>query len=203
MANATADYGLVPYKNLNGAGFSYIEAVALAAYSTDLFVGDPVILGGDGLLSKPSVVIAVGSAGTESTNIFGVITGFTSAGPDSLNTLYGAADTARTVQIVPALPGTLFRVNASNTTGVNPADLGNGFDLVAGSGDTLTGRSGWALDVGEDNNAGATTGRQCRLVGFDNRPDNAIGASGTDTANVDCIVTFAESFWHTGGAGVA
>lgn len=198
MANATADYGLVPYYSLSGGGLPpAIKCVALSTYATDLFVGDPVILAGSAdQEGRPSVNIAVGSEGTESTGIFGVIMGFKPVGPDSLNTIYGVASTTRVLVVMPALPHVVFRVNSSNTTGPNPNDIGLGFDLVSGSGDTLTGRSGWALDIGDDNQAGASTG-QVRLVGFDNRPDNEIGAAGTDTPNIDCLVTFAESYWNS------
>ena len=202
MANVNTGYGLVPIRSIGGWNGETITCVALAAYGTALYVGDPVLLGGDGLGAYPSVIIAIGSEGTESENIYGVITGFEPTDPDSLNVLYGAASTARTVHVVPALPHTLFRVNASNTTGPNPADLGLNFDLVSGAGSTLTGKSGWQLDVGEDSNAGATTGRQMRLESFVNRPDNEIGASGTDTAGIDCIVSFFESHWIA-GAGVS
>jgi hypothetical protein len=69
---------------------------------------------------------------------------------------------------------------------------------VLTAGDTLTGRSRFALDVGEDTEAGATNANQCRLIGFVNRADNEIGAAGTDTANIACLVSFHESYWLTG-----
>lgn len=198
MANAAKDYGLIPIRSLTGGGLPpAIRCVALSGYGTNLFIGDPVILAGSGDTSgRPSVNIAIGSEGSESTGIFGVITGFTPQNPDSLNVNYGAASTTRILTVIPALPTVVFRVNASNTTGPNPNDIGYGFDLVLGSGDTLTGKSGWALDVGEDNQAGATSG-QCRLIGFSNRADNAIGAAATDTPNIDCEVVIIESYWNT------
>lgn len=198
MANAAVDYGLVPLYSLGGGGLPpAIKCVALSGYATALYIGDPVILAGSGdIYGRPSVNIAIGSEGTESEGIYGVITGIEPRNPDSLNVLYGAASTTRILTVIPALPTVVFRVNASNTTGANPNDLGYGFDLVAGSGSTLTGKSGWALDVGEDNQVGATSG-QCRLIGFDHRPDNAIGAAGTDTANIACLVTILESYWNT------
>lgn len=198
MANPAKDYGLVPVRSLTGGGLPpAIKAVALSSYDTNLFIGDPVILGGSGDQSgRPSVEIAVGSEGSESTGIYGVIMGFMAQDPDSLNVNYGAASTTRILTVMPALPTVVFRVNASNTTGPNPNDIGHGFDLVLGSGDTLTGKSGWALDVGEDNQAGATSG-QTRLIGFSNRADNEIGAAGTDTPNIDCEVVILESYWNT------
>ena len=198
MANAAKDYGLVPKYSLTGGGLPpCIKCVALSGYATKLFRGDPVILAGSGdIYGRPSVNIAIGSEGTESTGIYGVIVDFVPQNPDSLNLLYGAASTTRILMVMPALPTVVFQVNASNTTGANPNDIGYGFDLYAGTGSDLTGKSGWALDMGEDVQVGATTG-QCRLVGFANRPDNAIGAAGTDTANIACLVTILESYWNT------
>ena len=203
MANAAKDYGLIFSHSLYGTGMpTAIKCVALDTYNTALYVGDPVVLGGSGdIYGRPNVNIAVGSEGTESTNIFGVISGILPTGPDSLSTLYGVVSTTRILLVIPVLPGTVWRVNASNTTGANPNDLGYGFDLVAGSGSTLTGQSGWALDVGEDNQVGATSG-QVRLIGFDHRPDNTITAAGTDSPNVDCLVVFNESYWQVGSTGV-
>jgi hypothetical protein len=176
--------------------------VNVASGTGALFIGDPVIADGTGNQSGyMGVTIAVGSEGTESVGIVGVITGFEAAGPDSLATHAGATGAVRTAIITPAFDDVVFRVNASNTTGPNPNDLGGGFDLVLGSGNTNTGKSGWALDIGDDNQAVATTG-QVRLIGFDPRPDNVIGAIGTDTANIDCLVVFAESYWTTGAGGV-
>lgn len=200
MANVAKDYGLVPVGTLAGTPVPTRKCVA-ASGAAALFVGDPVIPSGTGDTDgRFGVQIAVGSEGTESTNIYGVIVGFEAKGPDSLATHAGATGAVRYPIVALAQQGVVFRVNASNTTGANPNDLGLGFDLVAGTGDTTTGKSGWALDVGEDNQAGAASG-QVRLIGFDNRPDNEIGAAGTDTPNIACLVMFNESYFvGDGGA---
>lgn len=193
MANVVKDYGLKPVYVQGGGNLPVTTCVALSGASA-LFVGDPVILAGSGDTSgRPSIDIAVGSEGTESTNIFGVVTGIQAAGPDSLATHGGATGSARIVQVVMAFPQVVFQVNASNTTGANPQDIGLNFDLVLTAGDTLTGRSNWALDMGEDTQAGSTSANQMRLIGFVNRPDNEIGAAGTDTPNIACLATFRES----------
>jgi len=198
MANVSQDYGFVPVDTLSGE-IRKIECSKAAGLNEAHFVGDPVKLAGSGDTSgRPTVQIA--DAGDA--NIFGVIVGIKATGPDGLATLSSAASTAATLIVVPTLPGTVFRVNASNTTGARLDDIGLGFDHVATAGDTLTGRSNYALDVGEDASAGATTGRQWRVIGFDRRPDNEFSTTvTTDTADVDLLVVCAESFWHTGGAG--
>jgi len=193
MANVVKDYGLKALYCYGGLPFPVQTYVALSAASV-LMRGDPVIFAGDGDISgRPSIDIAIGSEGTESPNIIGVVVSVQASGPDSLLTHAGATGSARIVQVCLALPYVVFQVNASNTTGANSADLGNNFDLVLTAGDTLTGRSQWALDMGEDAQAGATTTNQMRLIGFANRPDNEQAATGTDTPNIACLATFRES----------
>jgi len=200
MANATADYGFVPLYSLVGE-IRQIECAALTAAS-DLYVGDPVKLSGTGDSSgRPSVTVAAAGDAT----IFGVVVGIVASGPDNLNKQY--SNSADTVMVVPALAATVFRVNASNTTGASLNDIGLTFDHVATAGDTQTGRSKYALDMGEDATAGATTANQWRLIGFDRRSDNEFSTTvSTDTANVDLLVTCVESVWNgqaaTGGDGV-
>lgn len=197
MANVNRAYGLVPVKSIGGWNGETIPCVALSSYGTALFIGDPVILAGSGDTSgRPSINIGVGGGTT--TNFYGVIVGFQPSNPDSLLTHAGAASTTRIAMVVPALPHYVFQINASGSTGANPDDIGNGFDLVSGSGSTLTGRSGWQLDMGEDANAGATTGRNMRIIGFVNTPANEIGAAGTDTTGIDLLVQFRETFWIDG-----
>jgi len=195
MANSTADYGFVPVASYGGE-IRQIECAALTAAS-DLYVGDPVKLSGTGDSSaRPSITVA--AAGDA--NIFGVVVGIKASGPDGLTKMY--SDSADTVIVVPTLPGTVFRVNASNTTGARLDDIGLRFDHVAGTGDTLTGKSGYALDVGEDATAGSSSSNQWALIGFDRRPDNEFSTTvTTDTPNVDLLVVCSESFWHTGGNG--
>lgn len=200
MANVSKDYGLVPVSTLSGNPVPLRTFACLSANAA-LFVGDPVIFSGTGdVYGRPDVQIAVGSEGTESTNIVGVVVGVQAKGPDSLAAHAGATGSDRLVQVALAMPDVVFRVNASNTTGASNLDLGAGFDLFAGSGDTRTGKSGWALDVGEDVQAAASSG-QVRLIGFDNRADNELGAASIDSPNVACLVTFAESYWNNNSAG--
>ena len=207
MANASANYGLVPYKNLNGTAFATMSCHTAVGLNQALFVGDPVILAGSGapLTAEPTVTIAVGAAGTPSTNLFGVVVGVSAVGPDSLNTLGAPAVTANTVQVVPFLPGYIMRCNHANaaesTGGFALNDIGLGYDLRAAAGDTLTGKSGWFLD---DTTGEATTATQTRLIGFDNRPDNTWSTTlATDTDDIDVLVVVAQSFWYSDmGAGV-
>ena len=197
MANATADYGFVPVKSLVGE-IRTIRCAVAAGYGVALFVGDPVELAGSGFNAHPTIQVSAAA----NVNTFGVVVGFEATGPDSLTTQHSLASTAGTAIVVPTLPGTIFRVNSSNTTGARLDDIGLRFDHVAGTGDSLTGKSGYALDLGDDATAGSATENQWLLIGFDDRVDNEYSTTvTTDTANIDLLVVCAESTWHTGGPG--
>jgi len=195
MANATADYGFSYVRSYAGPEPANIECAALTAAS-DLYVGDPVKLSGTGDSSgRPSITVA--AAGDM---VFGVVEGFKASGPDNLNQMY--SNSADTVMVKPTLQGVVFRVNTSNTTGARLDDIGLRFDHVATAGDTLTGRSGYALDVGEDATAGSSTENQWLLIGFDRRPDNEFSTTvTTDTINVDLLVVCLETTWGQDGTG--
>ena len=197
MANATADYGFVPVQSLLGE-IRTVRCSVAAGYGTALFVGDPVSLAGSGG-SNGYPTITVAAADTSTVMVYGVIVGFEATGPDGLATQYSLASTAGTAIVVPTLPGTIFRVNTSNTTGARLDDIGLRFDHVATAGDTLVGKSNYALDMGDDATAGSATSNTWMLIGFDNRPDNEFSTTvTTDTINVDLLVTCAESSWANG-----
>jgi len=196
MANATADYGFVPVKSYGGE-IRHIRCAIAAGYGTVIGVGDAVSLDGSGFGGNPTVRVA--PADTSTIMIFGVVVGIEATGPDGLATLHSAASTAGTALVVPALPGTVFRVNASGATGASQNDIGMRFDHVLGTADTLTGKSGYALDMGEDAQAASATENGWLLIGFDDRPDNEFSTTlSTDTINVDCLVTCVESSWANG-----
>jgi len=200
MANATADYGFTPVKAYSGE-LRQIRCAVAAGYGTALFVGDPVSLDGSGFNGRPTVRVAPDD--TSTVMIFGVIVGFEATGPDSLTTLHSLASTADTVIVQPTLPGVVFRVNTSGATGASQNDIGLRFDHVATAGTALTGRSNYALDMGDDATAGSATSNGWLLIGFDDRPDNEYSTTlATDTINIDLLVTCVESSWANGN-GVA
>lgn len=197
MANLTADYGFAYVKSLFGGTPTLIECAVLTAGS-DLFVGDPVKLSGTAdSASRPSITVAAAA----DTSIFGVVQSIKATGSDGLAKQY--SDSADTVMVMPTAPGAVFRVNAAGSSGPALNDIGMSGDHVAGSGDTKTGRSGYALDIGDSGGSAlATSGRQWGIIGFDRRPDNVFSSTvGTDTLDVDVLVVCKESYWHTGGAG--
>jgi len=193
MANATADYGFSYVRSHFGEP-QEIECAALAA-AADLYVGDPVKLSGTGdSQGRPSITVA--AAGDM---VFGVVTGVKATGPDNLNKMY--SDSADTIIVTPAGPGVVFRVNAGSVSGANLNDIGLRFDHIAGTGDALSGRSRYHLDMG-DTTAGSATENQWLLIGFDRRPDNEFSTTvSTDTIDVDLLVVCLESTWMQDGTG--
>lgn len=198
MANVVQNYGLKALYRMGGLPIPTQMCVALTGAGA-MFVGDPVLFGGDGnIAGLPSIIVAIGTETAPSENIIGVVQGFLSTGPDNLVTHGGATGSERKVIIAMALQDVVFQVNSSDTTGLNSADIGSNFDLVLVAGDTLTGRSNWSID---DGTTATTTTSQVRLIGFVDRPDNEQAATGTDTKNVACKVIFLESGLAQEGTG--
>ncbi len=196
MANSTADYGFAYVKSMYGVVPALIECAVVTAGS-DLYVGDPVVLSGTGdSLSRPTVTQSAAN-----TNVFGVVQSIKATGSDGLAKQY--SDSADTVMVMPTLPGSIFRVNGPGG-GANEAslnDIGLRFDHIVVAGSTLTGRSGYYLDMGETT-GGSSSSNQWLLLGFDRRADNTFSTTvGTDTSDVDLLVVCSESSWHTGGTG--
>ena len=188
MANVDVAFGFQPARN-----FSDVElqsCVIPASDGTATFVGDLVKLHGtgDATTRYPTVI----QAAAADASIYGVIVGFE---PDysNLNTKYRLASTRRIARVMPAHSHILFRVNCSITIDVDA--IGTGYDIVVGSGDTATGRSGMELDV----STAATTGRTLRLVDIERTPVNDISASGGSAeTGVNALVTIVESLWNNG-----
>lgn len=190
MANTDVAFGFQPARNFADIGLQ--TCVIPASDGTATFVGDLVKLhgSGDATLRCPTVIqAAAGNA-----NIYGVIIGF-EPDYDNLNTKYRLASTRRVCRVMPAWQGILWRVNCSITIDVDA--IGNGYDIVVGSGSTTTGKSGMELDV----STAATSGTTLRLIDIERTPDNEISASGgTAQTGVNAIVMIVETVAN-GGAG--
>lgn len=199
MANVSANYGFA-YVRSHGAEPKDIECAALTG-ATDLYVGDPVVLSGSGdSFGRPSVTRA--GADTTTVMVFGVIQGVKATGPDNLHKQY--SDSADTIIVKPTLPGTVWRVNSGEVGGHGFAlnDIAQRLDHIVVAGSTLTGRSGYYLDMG--GSTGASNTSNCWLIlQPDRRPDNEFSTTvSTDTDNVDLLVMCIESTWVLGN-GVA
>jgi hypothetical protein len=119
--------------------------------STDdsvIYTGDPVVLTGtaDSTGRYPTVDILVDD--TSSQKIVGVAMGFStvpeiSADPSNLLRSYRPASTAMYVFVADD-PDTVFECQEDGTMGV--AGVGSNFNLLLGTGSTVTGRSGVEID---------------------------------------------------------
>jgi len=202
MANATAAYGFEFHSSLypGGSGTPPTIECAVLTAAGDIFVGDAVKLSGTGDSEGRASIDAIPTAEVV---VYGVVVGLKASGPDSLATQYIASADSGVAIVIPALPGYIFRVNPEGATGVALNDIGLLVDSVAGSGDTLTGRSAHEAEVGEGGGtAPATTGNSWRFIGFDRRPDNTIDSTvSTNNPNADMLVVCVESTW-LGSAGV-
>lgn len=172
MANANIATGLTPVRYRNGAPWNGVARryYVPASDSTALFVGDPVIVAGDGDANGvPTVTRATaGSAG----RITGVVVGFEPTAPFPLK--YRAASTAAYVYVADD-PALLFEIQEDAVGGALAAtNISQNIDLIAGNGNTNTGLSGFQAD---SSTAATTATLQLRIIAFQQRVDNAIGAN--------------------------
>jgi len=192
MANSNAATGLTPRCYRNGAPWN---GVARAYYvpvgnTTALYVGDPVIIAGDGdAFGTPTCVIATATTG----RITGVVVGFRPSAPFPLP--YLPASTAGYV-LVADDPDLLFEVQEDGVGGSLAAtNIGNNISLIAGAGSTSTGNSGWMID---SSTAATTNTLQMRIVELQHRVDNVIGT----TAKWLCAINLPTETGAAGSTGV-
>lgn len=185
MANANTPFGIRPI-NDNGTPWSGQGRLCYVPSSQagNIFLGDPVVpLGGTDAYGVPAVGIA--SAGATNT-ILGAMIGISNgpaAGGNAVFTVTRDLPTYRQASIANYIfvcddPNQIYTVQEDSVSGAIAAATGgfaNG-NLVAGSGSTVTGFSGWQLQSsGVSSSANPTY--QLRLLGTVRGPDNAIGVN--------------------------
>lgn len=200
--------GLIPINNGAGSASLAVETFeVLAAYTTAVFVGDPVLLVAAGIDSATSadnaqtggaypVVEAAAAGGV----IYGVVVGIEPVRSD-LTKQYIPASTGGFVRVVRATQDMLFRIGADSAGDqIEFADVNNHYDLVAGAGSTTTGYSGYILDSSSE----ATAAKQVYLRGFYNAPDNdpAWVDDGTNEQEIIWICSISERQLGLGTLGV-
>lgn len=171
MANPDIVRGFIPSSGLSGQPYnaSITTFATASGDSVAVFIGDPVKLVGTASTVNGAIYSDVAQAATGDV-IQGVVVGVLADTRDSLT--YRAASTVRLL-LVETNPATLFELQeVSGGTPLAAADIGLNANFVVGSGSTVTGYSGVEL-----NNSGeATTNTlDVQIVGFVNRPDNAVG----------------------------
>lgn len=176
MANVQQAFGLKPVRYMSGKPYTGACETFIAPddYSTDLYIGDPVVLTGEYSDTAfphrhPEINLATAAA----TNpLCGAIVGFNPT-PGVVANGYGAADTYREV-LVATDPDLLFEImEDSDSNAVTAVEMGLNAIMVAGSGSSVTKRSGWTLD---STSAAADATFALTIRDIANRADNAFPA---------------------------
>ncbi len=181
MANTNAPYGLKPVRHMSGGNIQSEEYPIATGYATAIYTGDPVLQHSDG-----SIIIAVGTGGTPSTQTFGVFGGVDyvdASGNQKYSPYWPASTTATSIKAhIYTDPNIIFAIQ-SDATGVAAADIGQLADVEIVAGDAKTGKSKTNLDM---STGSATTGKHLRILRLIDDGENAAGAY------ADVEVVFAE-----------
>jgi hypothetical protein len=166
MANVDRPNGLTFSRYLGGGrNVATNDYTIASAYNTSIFNGDPVKSTGT------DRNVAVAAAGDTMVGVFKGCS-YTNAAGDIIFSNYWPASTTATdiVAFVIDDPDAVFTIQGDGA--IVAADIGATADLVAGTGDTTTGRSAYEL-----NSSDIATGAGVKIMGLVKRPDNAYGAN--------------------------
>lgn len=175
MANSDIPRGAIPVKHRSGARFAgggslfYIPS----GYNQAVFRGDPIIHITDSSDANGVPVCNLATAG-DSQYISGFVLGTVAGGDPAVPVLwddsqYHKAATAGYV-LVCADPEVLFEIQEDGDGGaMGVGAVGRNTNLVAGTGSTATGYSGWELNSSD---LATSNARQMRIVEAVARADN-------------------------------
>jgi len=166
MANVDAAFGFVPIRHLSGNGYSRANKYTITSgLAENIFTGDLVIITADGVITPHTA--------TEVNNI-GVFAGvsYTASDGSYVYTQYFPTGTTGSdfIAYVYDDPYTVFKVQSAGTPA--QTNIGNCADVVAGTGSTITGQSGFEIS-GTMANSAAT----CKILGLYEGPENAFGTN--------------------------
>jgi len=166
MANVDAAFGFVPIRHLSGNGYSRANKYTITSgLAENIFTGDLVIITADGVITPHTA--------TEVNNI-GVFAGVSYTASDGSYVYSQYFPTGTTASSIIAYvyddPYTVFKVQSAGTPA--QTNIGNCADVVAGTGSTITGQSGFELS-GTMSNGTAT----CKILGLYEGPENAFGTN--------------------------
>ena len=165
MANVDAAFGFVPVRHMSGNIPRANKYTCASGLAENIFTGDLCILINTGLLTPHTA--------TETNNI-GVFAGvsYTASDGSYVYSQYWPSGTTATdiIAYVYDDPYTVFKVQSAGTTA--QTNIGNCADVVAGTGSTTTGQSGF--EISGTMAAGTAT---CKILGLWESPDNAFGAN--------------------------
>lgn len=166
MANVDAAFGFTPVRHMSGNGYSRANVYTITSgLAENIFTGDLVILTADGVLNP---------AGAGETNILGAFGGvsYTASDGSYVYSQYWPSGTVATdiKAYVYDDPYTVFKVQSAGSPA--QTDIGSCAEIVAGTGSTTTGQSGFEIS----GTMGASTA-QTKLIAIHDTPDNAFGAN--------------------------
>jgi len=181
MANADTPFGLRPIRHRSGAAYNGAANPYFipSTYSGgNMFIGDAVLITGTsntaivevvgagkfGIGTLPEINIAAAGDGVR---ISGVIVGF-AADPTALENQYRLDDTER-VAFVCDDPDIVYEIQADSATTLAATAVGASFNILLGTGSTVTGLSATELDGSDE---GVDPQKQLVLTRFVNREDN-------------------------------
>jgi len=170
MANANAPTGLTPARHLTGGEIRLSEHYTIAStYGTSIFRGDPVEL----TTTTNQIQPIAAQDNVDNLGVFWGCSYIDSAGNPVFSKYWPASTTATDIKAyVYDDPNIEYEIQADTCAA---AALGQLVDLskpTASTGSTVTGLSGYFADL---TTGTATTGKNLRIMGLVNRPDNAFG----------------------------
>ncbi len=188
-----APQGLQVYKYLNGSTWTGQNGVYLIAssYATSLFTGDPITLLSDGTIGIGAAALTAAIIGSFNGCVFTNSTGTVVFSP------YWPASTA-TQGTIPATgfviddPNVIFNIQATLT--ISQTDLNSNYGYTVAAGSTVTGQSGYSLDIASGN---ATT-NTLKLIALTPAVNNP--AFGTNYNNGLVLIN---NHIYKGGTGTA
>jgi len=190
MSTTAAPYGLRPVRLIGGRNFAgSTRMIKIASgYTTNIFYGDAVKLVAAGVVEKDT--------GTTALTPVGIFLGcsYTDATLGFVQRQYWPASqvAADAVAYVCDDPDVEIQIQADGA--VAQTALGSNFALVQGSGSTVTGNSGIALDA---DTTATTNTLPVRLVGFVDGPNSTVGDTYTD-----CLVKWNAGHQYNNAEGV-
>jgi hypothetical protein len=165
MANADAAFGFVPTRHMSGNAPRTNKYTCASELAENIFKGDLCIIISTGLITPHSA--------TEVNNI-GVFDGvsYTASDGSYVYSEYWPSGTAATDIIIYIYddPYTVFKVQSAGSPA--QTNIGNNADVVAGTGSTITGQSGF--EISGTMAAGTAT---CKIMALYDAPENAFGAN--------------------------
>lgn len=172
MSNVNRPTGLIPVSHLAGGIPHRLGAYTIANdLNQNLFRGDPVTLTGTGR----NITIATGATANPVLGAFAGVR-YVNGDGEQIFSAKWPAQSSGVFSDIEALvyddPFQVFKVQVSGSAGLVEGDVGRTSNLVAGSGNSFTGLSGWLLDQTELDEDAAD---QVRILGLARDIDNEYG----------------------------